>query len=189
MSSHLPFGDRNLSRRRLVSALAGAAATVTSLALLASAARAQAPAWREYRNAALGFRVEMPGEPKVEEQPGDANDPWIRTVEAKVELNDVLLGAHCTENRAAIPPEEQHKLQRESLVAGGMPVTREEPRTVSGVPARDFIRESDDLNYIYRMVVVGNRMIAASAFGDRSIHRNPTVRRFLDSLTLLQGAR
>ena len=99
------------------------------------------------------------------------------------------LALHCTENRAAMAPEEQHKQQREGMVAGGMPVTREEPRTVSGVPARDFIRESDDLNYIYRMVVVGNRMIAASAFGDRSIHRNPTVRRFLDSLTLLQGAR
>jgi hypothetical protein len=190
MSLHLVIGNMNWSRRRVMSALAGAATTLTSLSSLSRAAQAEAAAaWREYRNADLGFRVELPGEPKVEEQPGDASDPWIRTVEAQVEVNDVLLGAHCTENRAAIKADEQQKLQREGMVAGGMPVTREEARTVSGVAGRDFIREADDVNYIYRMVVVGNRMIAVSAFGDRGIHKNPTVRRFLDSLTLLQGGK
>ena len=189
MSSHLPFGDRNLSRRRLVAVVAGAAATVTSFALLASAARAQAPAWREYRNNDMGFRVEMPGTPKVEEQTGDQSEPWTRIVSAQVELNDMILGVQCAENRAATSAEDQHKLQREAMVAEGMPVTREEPRTVSGLPARDFIRESGELNYIYRVVIVGNRTIRASVFGERSIHGHANVRRFLDSLTLLQGAR
>jgi hypothetical protein len=189
MSLHMVIGNMNWSRRRVMSALAGAAASLTSLATLSRSAQAEAAAWREYRNAEMGFRVEMPGAPKVEEQNGDPSDPWIRTLEAQVELNDVLLGAHCTENRAATKADEQQKLQREGMVSGGMPATREEARTVSGVPARDFIREADDVNYIYRMVVVGNRVIAVSVFGDRSIHRNPTVRRFLDSLTLLQGGR
>jgi hypothetical protein len=39
------------------------------------------------------------------------------------------------------------------------------------------------------MVVVGNRVIGAGVLGERSIHGNPNVRRFLDSLTLLQGGR
>jgi hypothetical protein len=39
------------------------------------------------------------------------------------------------------------------------------------------------------MVIVGNRTISVSVFGERSIHGNPTVRRFLDSLTLLRGGR
>jgi len=190
MSVHLVIGNMDWSRRRVMSALAGAATTLTSLAVHSTAAQAEAAAaWREYRNAEMGFRVELPGEPKVEEQPGDASDPWIRTVEAQVELNDVLVSAHCTEYRAAIKADEQQKMQREGMVAGAMPATREEARTVSGNPARDFIRESDDVNYIYRMVVAGNRMIAVSAFGDRSIHKNPTVRRFLDSLALLQGGK
>jgi 3-methyladenine DNA glycosylase AlkC len=60
---------------------------------------------------------------------------------------------------------------------------------VSGVAAREFIREADDVNYIHRMVIVGNRTISVSVFGERSIHGNPTVRRFLDSLTLLRGGR
>jgi hypothetical protein len=39
------------------------------------------------------------------------------------------------------------------------------------------------------MVIVGNRTISVSAFGERNIHGNPTVRRFLDSLALLRGGR
>jgi hypothetical protein len=40
---------------------------------------------------------------------------------------------------------------------------------------------------VNRLVIVDNRAIAIGALGDRSIHGNPTVRRFLDSLTLLRG--
>jgi hypothetical protein len=188
-SSHPVFGGPNWSRRRLVSSLVGLAATSASFALPSTAAWAQAPAWKEYRNTEMGFRVEMPGTPKVEEQNGDPSDPFIRSVEAQVELNDMLLGVHSTENRAATSAEEQYKRQREEMVAGGMPVTREEARTVSGNPAREFIRESGDLNYIYRVVNVGKRTIAVSVFGEKNIHGNANVRRFLDSLTLLQGGR
>jgi hypothetical protein len=190
MSLHLVIGNIGWSRRCVLSALAGAATTLTSLAAHSRAAQAEAaPAWREYRNDEMGFRVEMPGTPKVEEQNGDPGDPFIKSVDAQVELNDVLLGVHCTENRAAASAGDQYKLQREGMVAGGMPVTREEARTVSGNPARDFIRESGDLNYIYRVVNVGKRTIAVSVFGERNIHGNPNARRFLDSLTLLQGGR
>jgi hypothetical protein len=186
MSPRSSFAEASVSRRSLMSGLAAAAA---SLALPSTAAWAQAPAWKEYRNTEMGFRVEMPGTPKVEEQSGDASDPFIRSVEAQVELNDMLLGVHSTENRAATSAEEQYKRQREEMVAGGMPVTREEARTVSGNPAREFIRESGDLNYIYRVVNVGKRTIAVSVFGEKNIHGNANVRRFLDSLTLLQGGR
>jgi hypothetical protein len=186
MSPRLPFAKSSVSRRSLMS---GIAAVTASVGLLSSAAWAQTPAWREYRNDEMGFRVEMPGTPKVEEQNGDPSDPFIKSVDAQVELNDMLLGVHCAENRAASSAEEQYKLQREGMVAGGMPVTREEARTVSGNPARDFIRESGELNYIYRVVNVGKRTIGISVFGERNIHGNPNVRRFLDSLTLLQGGR
>jgi hypothetical protein len=176
------------SRRRVMAAMAGVATTLTSLTAHSRAAQAEA-AWREYRNNEMGFRVEMPGTPKVEEQNGDPSDPFLKSIDAQVEFNDMLLGVHCTENRAASSADDQYKLQREGMAAGGMAVTREEARTVSGNPARDFIRESDDLNYIYRVVNVGKRTIGISVFGERNIHGNPNVRRFLDSLTLLQGGR
>jgi hypothetical protein len=164
-------GNMNWSRRRVMSALAGASTTLMSFSTLSRAAQAEAAAaWRDYRN-------------------GEMGDPFTKSVDAQVELNDMLLGVHCTENRAAASAEDQYKLQREGMAAGGMAVTREEARTVSGNPARDFIRESGDLNYIYRVVNVGKRTIGISVFGERDIHGNPNVRRFLDSLTLLQGGR
>ena len=186
MSLRSPFATPSLSRRRLMSGLAAATAAA---GLVSTAAWAQTPAWREYRNNEMGFRVEMPGAPKVEEQSGDPSDPFVKSIDAQVELNDMLLGVHCTENRAAASAEDQYKQQREGMVAGGMPVTREEARTVSGNPARDFIRESDDVNFVYRVVNVGKRTVGVSVFGERSIHGNPNARRFLDSLTLLQGGR
>jgi hypothetical protein len=75
------------------------------------------------------------------------------------------------------------------MQTSGMQATHEEQRMVSGVAAREFIREADDINYIHRMVIVGNRTISVSAFGERNIHGNPTVRRFLDSLALVRGGR
>jgi hypothetical protein len=186
MSPRSSLAEASVSRRSLMSGLAAATASV---ALFSTASWAQAPAWKEYRNTEMGFRIEMPGTPKVEEQNGDASEPWTRIVSAQVELNDMILGVQCAENRAATSAEEQYKRQREEMVAGGMPVTREEARTVSGNPAREFIRESGDLNYIYRVVNVGKRTIAVSVFGEKNIHGNPNVRRFLDSLTLLQGGR
>jgi len=187
MSLQLVTGNMSWSRRRVMAALAGAAAILTSLSRAAQAEAAAA--WQEYRNDEMGFRVEMPGAPKVEEQNGDPSDPFIKSVDAQVELNDMILSVRCIENRAASSADDQYKMQREGMAAGGMAVTREEARTVSGNPARDFIRESGDLNYIYRVVNVGKRTIGVSVFGERSIHGNPNARRFLDSLTLLQGGR
>jgi hypothetical protein len=191
-SSGLVFGEMSWSRRRLMSSLAGAAVTLTPLALISSAAQAEATAWKEYRNADMGVRVEMPGEPEVEEENGDPSDPWIRDVNAQVHFSDMLLSVHCIEYRAAISADEQYKPEREAMAVAGMPVTREEARTVSGNAAREFIRESDDpndLNYIIRTVNIGKRVISISVFGEKNIHGNPTARRLLDSLTLLEGGR
>jgi hypothetical protein len=65
---------------------------------------------------------------------------------------------------------------------------------VSGVPARDFIREADNVNYVYRLIIVDHRIIILYLIGGRlgtggrSVRgNNPTVRRILDSLALLRG--
>jgi hypothetical protein len=188
MSPHLVFGEKHWSRRSLMSLLAGAAAS-TSAVLMSSEVRAQAGTWREYRNDELGFRVEFPVEPKIELEEAERGDVWIRSADAHVDVDQMTLGASSTEFRSAISAEDDDKLHRAGMNAGGMPVTREEAQIVSGVAARDFIRESDDLNYIHRRVVVGTKAFMASAIGDRSIHGHPTVRRFLDSLALLRGGR
>jgi hypothetical protein len=181
-----------ISRRCAVPTLAGAAAALTSLMLPSIPARAQAAAWREYRDEEMGFQVELPGEFKVRREAGEAKDPWVRSIRAKIDIDGMSMDAHGTEYRGTLSAEELYKLQEGAggILANSMRPTREEQRAVSGVPAREFIREADDtLNYISRMVVVGNRVIGAGVLGERGIHGNPNVRRFLDSLTLLQGGR
>ena len=190
MSLHSVIGNTNLSRRSVMSVLAGAATTLMSLAVHSTAAQAEAAAaWREYRNDEMGFRVEMPGEFKTDQEVGEAKDPWVKAIGAELEFDGMTMGVHGTEFRGSPTAEELYKVQREGMQSSGMQATREEQRTVSGVAAREFIREADDINYIHRMVIVGNRTISVSAFGERSIHGNPNVRRFLDSLTLLRGGR
>jgi hypothetical protein len=190
MSSHLVFGRRSLSRRSLISILAGATTTLTSIFALSRAAQAEAAAtWREYRNDEMGFRVEMPGEFKIDQEAGEAKDPWVKAIGAEVEFDGMTMGVHGTEFKGSPTAEDLYKVQREGMQASGMQASREEQRTVSGVAAREFIREADDINYIHRMVLVGKRTIAVGVFGERSIHGNPAARRFLDSLTLLRGGR
>jgi hypothetical protein len=55
------FDKTSISRRGAMPTLARAAAVLTSLVLRSTAARAQAAAWREYRDEEMGFLVEMPG--------------------------------------------------------------------------------------------------------------------------------
>jgi hypothetical protein len=186
----LAFDNTSISRRAAMSTLVGSSAALTLLALRSTAVGAQAEAWREYRDEETGFRVEMPGEFKVRQYVGESNDPWIKETSAKINIGRMSLGATGIEYRATLSIEEIYKLAENCTgILGNLCATREERRAVSGMPAREYIREADDdLNYISRMVVVGNRAIAAGAFGERSIHSDPAVLRFLDSLTLLQGS-
>jgi hypothetical protein len=180
-----------ISRRAAMSTLAGGGAVLTSLALRWTAARAQAAAWREYRDEEMGFRVEMPGEFTVRQYVGETNDPWIKETSARINIGRMSLGATGIEYRGTLSVEDIYKLAEKCIgILGNLCATREERRAVSGMPAREYIREADDdLNIISRIVVVGNRAIVAGALGERSIHGNPTVLRLVDSLTLLQGGR
>jgi len=181
------FDKTSFSRRAALSILTGGSAVLTSLALRSSAARAQAAAWREYRDEEMGFRVEMPGEFRVRQYVGETNVPWIKETSAKIDIGRISLGATGIEYRGTLSVEEIYKLAENCTgILGNLCATREVRRTVSGMPAREYIREADDdLNIISRIVVVGNRAIAAGALGERSIHGNPTVLRVVDSLTLL----
>jgi len=174
-------------RRTLVLGLGAVAAA--SAVLGVKTARAQGGVWHEFRRDDLGFRIEMPGEPKIEVEDDDYKDIWIRTTDAEVKLANMLLGAHCTEWKDVQSPEQQFGHFREGMRAAGVSVTREVPMTMNGFPAREFIREAEDLNYIHRLVVMEKLTIGVSAHGERGMHSDPIVRRFFDSFRLLRSAR
>jgi hypothetical protein len=190
MSSHLVFCDRTLSRRRFMSGLAATAAASSTVVLVSTVVRAEAPEWQEYRDEEIGFRIELPGRISFKpETPLEGKGPLVRWTIADAKFDGMTLLVSATEHRSTPPADDIYELLRAGAPATGNLPSREEQRTVSGVPARDFIREADDVNYINRLVIVDNRVIGVCVLGDRSIHGNPTVFQILDSLALLRGGR
>jgi hypothetical protein len=189
MSSHLVFRGGSLSRRRFVSSLAGAAAASSTLVLAATTARAQAPEWREYREEELGFRIEAPVEFSFERlnraDDEETTTEFIRTTTGQGEFDNMSLSVLAFEYRAPIPVDDAHQFFREGLF-WQFPPNREQPSTVSGVPAWDFVRDADDVYFNYRGVVVDTRLIMIAVIGSNG-RGNSIVPRFLDSLALLRG--
>jgi len=174
-------------RRTVVLGVAAVAAA--SAVLGVKMARAQGDIWREYRREDLGFRIEMPGQPEITVEEADDKDIWIRATDAEVNRDNNLFGAHCTEWKNVQSAEEQFELIREGIRKLGMSATREVPMTMNGFPAREFIRATEDYNFIHRLVVMEKLSIAAAVHGDPNMHSDPIVRRFFESFRLLRSAR
>jgi hypothetical protein len=175
---------KKLSRRSFIASVVAAA---PALLLASSAVRAQGDVWREYRRDDLGFRIEMPGEPKVDDS--ELKDIELRSVEVEVDYEDMTFGVQWNEWKRPLPAEEFFKMWREGMRLAGMPVTSERPLEINGFVAREFVRESPDINYIRREFIGGNLTINASVMGAGPMLGHPAVSRYLDSFMLLRGAR
>jgi hypothetical protein len=143
------------------------------------AARAQGGIWQEYRRDDVGFRIEMPGEPRIRVEKGAPGDNWITSTDAQVRYQNEIFDVSWTEfkNIASVEDEYtrfRYQFEQDILL------------TLNGVPAREFIIETGDINFIRRIMAVRNFALAVHALGARNIHNSPTVRRFLDSFELLR---
>jgi hypothetical protein len=175
---------KELSRRNFMASVVAAAPAVL---LASSALYAQGDIWRDYRRDDLGFRIDMPGEPRLNNE--EDKDIGLRTMDAEVEYENMTFGVQWNEWKQPLPAEEGFNTWREGMRLGGMPVTSERPFLMNGFPAREFTREADDINYIRREVSAGNLTINATVVGERAMHRSPAVSRYLDSFMLLRSAR
>jgi hypothetical protein len=186
MSSHLENGQVTWSRRRLMSVLAAAAST--SAVLVATTSPVRAEDWEEYRRDDLGFRVEMPDEPEVDMKTEGLDEKIVRVIDAQAsdDKEEGLFGVHCTEYREPVSAEQEYRLFRDGMRLGGLAVTRESTLTIGNIVAREFVRESDGINFVHRLLVVDRRTFGISAYGDRDIHNSQEVQRFLRSFTLLK---
>ena len=174
----------NLSRRRVIPLIA-AAASVSPVFMV----RAQGDIWREYRRDDLGFRVEMPGEPDVDETEDEAKDIVLRSLDAQVDYEKIIFGVHHTEYKNVVSADEEFGLLRKGMATGGFAVTREAALTIDGVSAREFVSDSDTINIVHRLVVRDRFTIGVAVAGEREIHDSPLTRRFFDSFKLLRSAR
>jgi hypothetical protein len=181
LATELANSRKQMSRRGFMRCLGATGSVVLAL----RPSHAQDSVWREYRRSDLGFRIEMPRDPKIETEENDE----MRSIDARVDYQSITLGVSWQGFKSIQSDEMLSTRFREGMWLAGMPVTVESSLVVNGFAARKFIRESGGLNYVQLYVVMGNETIAASAVGDRSLHSSPTVRRFFDSFALLRSAR
>ena len=171
----------NLSRRSFL--VAGACA---SSVLGPKVARAQGGIWQEYRRDDVGFRIEMPGAPRIRVQKGDPEDNWTTSTDAQLRYQHEFFAVSWTEFKDIVSVEDEYTRFRDMMTRAGYQIEEDIPLTLNDVPAREFIIETGNINFVRRIMVARNFTIAIHAMGARNIHNSPTVRRFLDSFKLLR---
>jgi hypothetical protein len=171
----------NLSRRSFL--LASACA---SPAIGPKVVRAQESIWQEYRRDDVGFRIEMPGAPRIRVQRARPENNWITTTGAQVRYQHEIFDLTWTEFKDIVAVEDEYTRFRDMMAGAGYQIEEDIPLTLDDVPAREFVIETGAINFVRRILAVRNFAIGIHAMGARNIQYSPTVRRFLDSFKLLR---
>jgi hypothetical protein len=149
-------------------------------------ARAQESIWREYRRDDVGFRIEMPGAPRIRVQRARPENNWITTTGALVRFQSEIFDVTSTEFKEIVAVEDEYTRFRDMMAGAGYQIEEDIPLTLDEVPAREFLIETGAINFVRRILAVRNFAISIHAMGARNIQYSPTVRRFLDSFRLLR---
>src|SRR5215510_15189994 len=171
----------NLSRRGFL--LAGACA---SAGVRPELARAQGSVWQEYRRDDVGFRIEMPGAPRIRVQRGRPEENWTTSTGAQVPYQHEIFDVSWTEFKNAVLVEDEYARFRDMMARAGYQIEEDIPLSLSDVPAREFVIETGSINFVRRILAVRNVAIGIHVMGARNVQYSPTVRRFLHSFRLLR---
>jgi hypothetical protein len=157
-----PVATMNLSRRRFL-----AAGVCASSGLGPKVARAQEGIWQELRREDAGFRIELPGTPRIRVQRGRPDNNWITSSGALVRYQHEIFDVTWAEFKDTVAVEDEYTRFRDMMAGAGYQIEEDIPLTLNDVPAREFVIETGTM-------------------GARNIQYSPTVRRFLDSFQLLR---
>ncbi|MBV9833045.1 MAG: hypothetical protein JO055_01475 [Alphaproteobacteria bacterium] len=159
------------------------------LVLAASAAAARSQSWREYRPAGAGYRIEMPGTPKVSPVPVSRNGEATTMIEAAVEVSGALyVATHAFYEPRVLIGKEPRQLLIDAMngTAKGHMLRDNKEISVAGFPARDFIIEQKgNIIWVMRTAMRENclyQIVVAMAGGTPD---RPDTRRFIDSFDLV----
>jgi hypothetical protein len=144
-------------------------------------AKTHAQTWDEYRPTGIGFRIEMPGKPKLETQKTKAGNTAYQAI---VGFRDMaFLAIYGTKDEKS--PLDTNTLL-DAVVKGmteGKTVLSSKTDMIGGYPARRILIEDADKDKIEaRIVLADNRLIQALFVGPAG---NPLGRRFLDSFAIV----
>jgi hypothetical protein len=154
----------------------------TALALVAAVpTMARAQSWEEYRPAGIGFRIEMPGKPKLETQKTKAGNTAHYAI---AKYRDMAFLATYDDKHERKADDREGLL--ESVVKSfteGKKVLSSKKEIIGGYPARRVVLEDDDKDkFEARIVITDDRLIQAIFIGPAG---NALGRRFLDSLAVV----
>jgi hypothetical protein len=156
--------------------------------------------WSEYRPAGAGYRIEMPGTPKVH----TTESPHYSGVLLKARWAEVQLPAGIyAVLHTDLPQETIAKNDSDSIldgardgavsfvnVRGNKATLRSERRlTINGFPARQLVMDVPGIKAagVMRIVLVGNRQIMTFFVGHSGSETSPDVTRFIDSFVVLNA--
>ncbi len=129
----------NVSRRRFL--VAGACA---SSVLGPKVARAQGGIWQEYRRNDVGFRIEMPGAPRIRVQKGDPEDNWTTSTDAQVRYEHEIFDVSWTEFKDIVSVEDEYTRFREMMTRAGYQIEEDippqYPRQLDGASFPGFLQ-------------------------------------------------
>src|SRR5438128_759281 len=124
----------SLSRRSFL--LAGACA---SSGLWPKLAQAQGDIWQEYRRDAVGFRIELPGAPRIRVQRGRPENNWITSTGALARYQNEIFDVVSTEFKESVAVEDEYTRFRDMMAGAGYQIEEDISLTLDDVPAREFI--------------------------------------------------
>src|SRR6266699_3449416 len=104
----------NLSRRRFL--LAGACAWS---GLWPKLAGAQGGIWQEYRRDDVGFRIELPGAPRIRVQRGRPDNNWITSTGALVRYQNEIFDVVSTVFKDIVAVEDEYTRFRDMMAGAG----------------------------------------------------------------------
>jgi hypothetical protein len=154
-------------------------AAIAFAAVLLMPALAKAQSWEEFRPKGIGFRIEMPGKPKIDTSKtssGNLTHRALVTVEKTVFMVNYADKADMNVN-ADILLDAVVKGQAEDKKTLG-----EKKDMIGGLTARRIkLEDSDKDQYEIRVVIIKNRLVQALYLGPIG---DPLGKRFLDSLNV-----
>jgi len=171
---------RHVTRRALLLLLAGHVLTVLDSEIL----RAQTEAWREFRWDDLGFRIEMPGTPIVDDEKPLPTDHWTRMLDVRVEYEQIFLGLAYIQFKQRRSEEEWFTTFVRTLSSVGATIT-ETPVSIDGFRGREIFSELFDVKATHRTFALRNNAFVSITAG--ASRDNPNARRFLDSMMLFRS--
>src|SRR5262249_47583778 len=112
----------NLSRRSFL--VIGACA---SSCFGPTLALAQGDMWQEFRRDDAGFRIEMPGTPRVRVQRSRPDDNWITSIDAQLRYQNQIFDVTWTEFKNVVPVEDEYTRFRNMMTGAGYRIEEDVP--------------------------------------------------------------